>query len=70
MKTTLKTDLKAPFGGMELKYCERCGNLWFRFCGTRQTLCSPCAQAEEQLLSGRKGSLLSLWTRLRAEVNA
>jgi hypothetical protein len=59
-----------PIRNMELKYCERCGHLWLRRCGAPAAICPPCAEAEEILLSGRSGSFLSLWTRLRAEVGA
>ena len=54
---------------MDLKYCERCGNLWLRRAGNQRTLCTPCATAESAILNGSV-SFLSLWTRLRAEVQA
>lgn len=53
---------------MELKYCERCGNIWLRRSGTSRTRCAPCARAEASLLRG--GSFLQLWSRLRAGVQA
>jgi len=27
---------------VELKYCERCGGLWFRECGTTRIYCDDC----------------------------
>jgi hypothetical protein len=29
---------------MELKYCERCGGLWLRVCGTQEVYCPSCAE--------------------------
>jgi Zn-finger nucleic acid-binding protein len=29
---------------MELKYCERCGGLWLRTCGSERVYCSACAE--------------------------
>lgn len=54
---------------MELKYCERCGNIWLRRSGSQRTLCKPCTTAEAASLDGSV-SFLGLWTRLRAEVQA
>jgi hypothetical protein len=34
---------------MELKYCERCGGLWFRPCGVRQVYCAHCMPAIAEL---------------------
>jgi hypothetical protein len=28
--------------GLELKYCERCGALWLRPCGSEQAYCAIC----------------------------
>lgn len=28
---------------VELKYCERCGGLWFRGANSKENLCRPCA---------------------------
>lgn len=55
---------------MELKYCERCGNIWLRRSGSARTQCAPCAAAETSLRLDRPGSFLQIWTRLRAEVQA
>ncbi len=55
---------------MELKYCERCGNIWIRRSGSDRTQCKPCAKAELSLLLGRPGSFLQVWTRFRSEVEA
>jgi formylmethanofuran dehydrogenase subunit E len=54
----------------ELKYCERCGNLGIRSCGSRKTLCPPCATAEAVGLPDAPVSFLRLFSRLRAEVQA
>jgi len=56
-------------GSMQLKYCERCGNIWVRRSGSARTLCAPCKQAEAALASG-PASFLSFWNRLRAEAQA
>jgi Zn-finger nucleic acid-binding protein len=37
---------------IELKYCERCGGLWFREAGSNANLCSPCT-SEEPVLAKR-----------------
>jgi hypothetical protein len=58
-----------PFGNMQLKYCERCGNIWVRRSGSNQVLCSSCKQAEASLVAGPI-SFLSFWNRLRAEAQA
>lgn len=55
---------------MELKYCERCGNIWLRRSGSQRSLCAPCTSAEAATLGNGSGSFLNLWTRLRAEVQA
>lgn len=52
---------------MQLKYCERCGNIWVRRSGSDQTSCAPCRRAETALDGG---SFLSFWSRLRAEAQA
>jgi len=54
---------------MELKYCERCGNIWLRPRGTDSAHCARCARAEAALAQG-PGSFLQLWSRFRAEVQA
>ena len=55
---------------MELKYCERCGNIWLRRSGSQRSLCTPCTTAENATLGNGSVSFLGLWTRLRAEVQA
>jgi hypothetical protein len=55
---------------MELKYCERCGNIWLRRSGSGHTRCAPCAKAEASLLLDSPGAFLQLWSRIRAEVQA
>ena len=57
------------FGNMQLKYCERCGNIWVRRSGSALTLCTPCKRAEAALASG-PAAFLSFWNRLRAEAQA
>jgi hypothetical protein len=57
------------FGNMQLKYCERCGNIWVRRSGSTQPLCASCKQAEASLAGGPI-SFLSFWNRLRAEAQA
>jgi hypothetical protein len=57
------------FGNLQPKYCERCGSLWLRRCGSRQALCASCAETESALSNGRL-SFLQIWSRLRAEVQA
>lgn len=37
---------------IELKYCERCGGLWFREAGSNANLCGPCT-TEEPVLAKR-----------------
>ena len=54
----------------ELKYCERCGNIWLRRAGSERTQCPPCAKAEASLRLDDPVSFLQSWTRLRAEVQA
>jgi hypothetical protein len=58
---------RKPGTPMELKYCERCGNLWLRRSGAEDAHCAPCAGAEAAIASGR---FLQLWSRFRAEVQA
>jgi len=55
---------------MELKYCERCGSIWLRRCGSEQTQCAPCARTEDAILNGDAAPFLQLWSRFRAEVEA
>jgi hypothetical protein len=55
---------------MDLKYCERCGNIWLRRAGSQRTLCAPCTSAEAATLLPGSGCFLGLLTRLRAEVQA
>ena len=57
-------------GNMQLKYCERCGQLWLRPTLSARTLCSPCARAEVSLTQQTPVSFLRLWSRLRAEARA
>jgi hypothetical protein len=39
---------------MELKYCERCGGLWLRECGTGVVYCEQCQVKVEDLPAPRK----------------
>jgi hypothetical protein len=34
---------------IELKYCERCGGLWFREAGSNANLCGACTNQEPAL---------------------
>jgi hypothetical protein len=34
---------------VELKYCERCGELWFRESGSNASLCGPCTTQEPRV---------------------
>lgn len=34
---------------LELKYCERCGGLWFRECGDPRVYCDRCLLALDEL---------------------
>lgn len=34
---------------VELKYCERCGGLWFRECGSERVYCDRCLPALGEL---------------------
>jgi Zn finger protein HypA/HybF involved in hydrogenase expression len=59
----------AQSNSVHLKYCERCGNLWFRRNGSEQPLCPPCNSAESELAQG-SGAFLRIWSDLRAEARA
>jgi hypothetical protein len=67
MKANLET---LQTRSMELKYCERCGNIWLRRAGRQRTQCEPCASLEASLLLDGPVSFLKLWPRLRAQVQA
>jgi len=67
MKQKLQLITTQPSQSMELKYCERCGNIWLRRSGSDGTTCAPCAGAEAAIADGPV-SFLRLWSRLRAEV--
>jgi hypothetical protein len=41
---------------IELKYCERCGGLWFRIAGSNQHYCPPCAPKMAELPPPRRPS--------------
>jgi len=55
---------------LNLKYCERCGNLWLRHIGSAQSICNPCEEAEVAVNLKGASSFLHLWSRLRAEAEA
>lgn len=38
---------------VELKYCERCGGLWFRRENSREVFCVPCTQRPSDALPPR-----------------
>jgi len=33
---------------LELKYCERCGGLWLRICGSERVYCGACAEKSRE----------------------
>jgi hypothetical protein len=39
----------SSFPKLELKYCERCGGLWFRPQGGQEVYCAKCANAIREL---------------------
>lgn len=39
---------------VELKYCERCGGLWLRPCGSQCVYCAMCALAMSEFAASRK----------------
>jgi uncharacterized Zn finger protein (UPF0148 family) len=45
---------------LELKYCERCGGLWMRACGTGEVYCPACAVEMSELPAGRRRRKLLL----------
>jgi hypothetical protein len=55
---------------LNLKYCERCGHIWLRRSGSKQSLCSSCAEVEAAGSNNGAASFLRLCFRLRAEVEA
>jgi len=42
---------------VELKYCEHCGGLWLRDCGSGEVYCPACQPEVAQLPVPRKGPL-------------
>jgi hypothetical protein len=51
---------------IELKYCERCGGLWFRREGNRQVYCHSCLPEMDKVARGQKKQPASVkWTDLR-----
>ncbi len=55
---------------MELKYCERCGNIWLRRAGSERTNAHRARRRKLRFCLDGPVSFLQLWTRLRAEVQA
>ena len=56
---------------IELKYCERCGELWFREAGSNASLCNPCATQEPKIaqrLENQKRPPGSAWYGPMSEV--
>ncbi len=47
-------DSQVLFMAVELKYCERCGELYLRRSGSRTNLCTSCVAAERALGFGPK----------------
>jgi hypothetical protein len=54
---------------LELKYCERCGGLWMRACGTGEVYCPACALEMSDLPAGRRRRKLLLVSD-RAEIKS
>ena len=48
--------LSSQYPKLELKYCERCGGLWFRPLGAEAVYCASCAEAIRQLPPVRGGT--------------
>ncbi|HTW58869.1 MAG TPA: hypothetical protein VMD99_12130 [Terriglobales bacterium] len=48
---------------MELKYCERCGGLWLRECGTGVVYCERCQRAVEDLPIPKRPQRVTLPTQ-------
>ena len=42
-------DSEIIFMSVELKYCERCGDIYLRRSGSRMNLCTSCVTAERAL---------------------
>lgn len=59
----------APFGNLQLKYCERCGSLWLRRCGSSRALCNSCAHIESATIAG-DATFRQIWVRWRTEARA
>ncbi len=47
MKSPVKNDETEV--RVELKYCERCGGLWFRREGSNAAFCGPCTASEPEV---------------------
>jgi hypothetical protein len=51
---------------IELKYCERCGGLWYRYQGSTQPYCQACLPEMIQVARGSKKQPVGLnWAHLR-----
>jgi len=56
---------------LELKYCERCGGLWMRECGSENRYCGSCAlQIAEYPTPRRRGPKPGLSRNRKYEVNS
>jgi len=49
---------------LELKYCERCGGLWFRQRGDSQVYCESCSQQCSEVADHENGAGIS-YARLK-----
>lgn len=55
---------------MELKYCERCGSLWLRECGTGEIYCESCQRIVSDLpIPKKKPTRLMLPVRQRSLID-
>jgi hypothetical protein len=54
MKNDSKKDNKSEGPRVELKYCEHCGGLWLRECGTAGVYCAKCEQKVAELPISKK----------------
>jgi len=51
---------------IELKYCERCGGLWYRYENSTQVYCHACLPVMSQVARGPKKQPVGFnWAHLR-----
>lgn len=49
----------------DLKYCERCGALWFRLRESREDMCATCAEEERRMPRSFAARILPAVRRVR-----